>query len=126
MSKKIPKEQLFQLLIEIQSELIKMGGGTNSPPEALNNDGPPTAFGGGKITFNEWLQWVFVPNAMDCVADEKIPPTSAVGVMAVKEYDGNLNANELINKLIQFDDIINLLGKKVWKEEEKSREKNRI
>ncbi len=57
-------------------------------------------------SFELWLQCVFLPNARDMVAADALPPSSSVGVMAMRQYDYHSHvpeAQELLRLLQRFD-----------------------
>lgn len=63
------------------------------------------AFGMDTMTFTQWLQFVFLPNVRKAVADNEFPSGSSVGAQAVREFDGNPDADRLITLLSEFDSL---------------------
>jgi uncharacterized protein YqcC (DUF446 family) len=72
------------------------------------------AFGSDTMSFEQWLRWVFVPRVETLVEnDGPWPDTSDVGVIAIKNFDGNDKASELVTLLCQFDGLFTEAAKKV-------------
>jgi uncharacterized protein YqcC (DUF446 family) len=65
------------------------------------------AFFGDTMSFDQWLQFVFLPRVHE-VLDGKspAPASSSVGAYAVREFDGLDQANRLIGLLSEFDRLI--------------------
>lgn len=91
----------------LEAELRRLGWWQAEPP-------PPErmqftmAFGIDKLAFGEWLQWIFVPAARSMLAGERpLPPSSMVGVHAVRELDGDDDARMLCTILIRIDTAVN-------------------
>jgi uncharacterized protein YqcC (DUF446 family) len=56
------------------------------------------------MAYSQWLQFVFVPNVRRIVETEgQFPASSSVGAQAVREFDGDPNADALISRLSEFD-----------------------
>lgn len=82
-----------------QSELM--------PPDALEFELP---FGADKLTFGQWLQFVFVPRVKAVVAAKgDFPNSSSVGTQAVRELDGLAGGDRLVELLCDFDRFIEAL-----------------
>ena len=61
-----------------------------------------------RLTFDEWLQHVFIPRVKTIVAQHgQFPDRSMVAVKAIREYDGVPGANRLLDLLSDFDALIN-------------------
>ena len=63
-------------------------------------------------SFELWLQCVFLPHARAAVAADALPPSSSVGVMAMRQYDyhGHVpEAQHLASLLSRFDAEANAL-----------------
>ena len=91
----------------LEAELRRLGWWQAQPP-------PPEkmqftqAFGMDTLAFSQWLQWVFVPAARSMLAGERpLPPSSMVGVHAVREFDGDDDAQMLCSILIRVDAAVN-------------------
>ena len=61
------------------------------------------AFAMDTMTFAQWLQFVFVPRVREAVAANSFPSASNVGAQAVREFDGDPNADHLVELLSEFD-----------------------
>lgn len=69
-------------------------------PEQLNFK---QAFAMDTMTFNQWLQFVFLPRVREAVAANQFPQGSSVGAQAVRELDGDPDADRLLTLLSEFD-----------------------
>jgi uncharacterized protein YqcC (DUF446 family) len=71
------------------------------------------AFGCNTMAFEQWLRWVFVPQVETLIKDNgPWPSTSDVGVFAIKNFDGNDKASELVTLLCEFDGLFTEAAKK--------------
>ena len=62
------------------------------------------AFAMDTMSYNQWLQFVFIPRVREIINTEgKFPASSSVGVQAVREFDTYPNAEGLITLLSEFD-----------------------
>jgi uncharacterized protein YqcC (DUF446 family) len=91
----------------LEAELRRLGWWQAEPP-------PPDKmqfrlpFGMDTLAFSQWLQFVFVPAARSMLSGERpLPPSSAVGVHAVREFDGDDAAWELCRILMRVDAAVN-------------------
>jgi uncharacterized protein YqcC (DUF446 family) len=57
------------------------------------------------MTFSQWLQFIFLPRVREAVTSNSFPKSSSVGAQAVREFDGNPEADQLITLLSEFDDL---------------------
>src|SRR5690349_20901466 len=91
---------------EIEAEMKRLGMWRSEPlpPEAY---GFQEAFAMDKMTFTSWLQFIFIPRVRQIIeADGQFPRRSQVGAQAVREFDGNDDANALVAMLSDFDALI--------------------
>jgi uncharacterized protein YqcC (DUF446 family) len=65
------------------------------------------AFGADSLTFEEWLQSVFLPNLRRAAVDNTFPNRSNIAVAAIRNLDGLENTESLIQLLSKIDDLIN-------------------
>ena len=71
------------------------------PPDAYNIT---AAFGADKMSFEQWLQFILVSRVYDIINERgEFPRGSAVGVYAVRAFDGFDEASHLITLLSEFD-----------------------
>ena len=91
----------------LEAEMKRIGWWEAQPP-------PPEkmqfrqAFGMDTLAFSQWLQWVFLPAARSMLAGERpLPPSSMVGVHAVRELDGDDAAQSVVSILIRIDAAVN-------------------
>jgi len=87
---------------EIEQEMRRIGLWRAEPlrPEQMQFK---QAFAMDTMTFAQWLQFVFVPRVREAVAANSFPSSSSVGVQAVREFDGDPDADRLIQLLSEFD-----------------------
>ncbi|MCB0336119.1 MAG: YqcC family protein [Bdellovibrionales bacterium] len=93
-------------LAAIEQELRTIGWWSSSPPtlEQLNFQ---EAFAADTMAYHQWLQFVFIPRVQTILnAKGDFPPSSNVGIRAIREYDGLDKANSLVELLCNFDRII--------------------
>ena len=89
---------------EIELEMKKIGFWNESPPKIKKNQ----EFLHG-LSFELWLQCVFIPNAKEAAKKGSYPKMSQVGVMAMRQYDYHSCVEEalnLVSLLHQFDKLV--------------------
>ncbi|HUL01482.1 MAG TPA: YqcC family protein [Nitrospirota bacterium] len=96
-------KQVNQKLDQIESEMKRIGYWHQNPPvfEASDYQDAPS--------FELWLQCIFIPHARAAAREDRYPPISQVGLMAMRQYDYHSVAPEaqgLLRLLNEFDDII--------------------
>jgi uncharacterized protein YqcC (DUF446 family) len=64
-------------------------------------------FGGTHLAFEQWLQHIFLPNAHKAIEEGNGPEESSVGIAAIRNLDGNWEAEHLVELLCEFDSIYN-------------------
>lgn len=70
-------------------------------PEQLNFS---QAFAMDTMSFNQWLQFIFIPRVQQIIDSKgKFPSQSNVAAQAVREFDGMDEASELVGLLSEFD-----------------------
>jgi uncharacterized protein YqcC (DUF446 family) len=70
---------------------------------------PPDHTGGSSGTFEQWLQFVFLPNARQAVSRGQLPKDSNVGLMALRQYDYHTHVPEaqpLVGLLHELDALV--------------------
>ena len=94
---------LSKKLDRIEAELRRLGFlvGEVGPPRAVTS-----AFGLQDMPFEYWLSHVFLPRAREAVALQRLPESSSVAVMAVRNLDGHPDTDTLIGLLGEFDRMI--------------------
>lgn len=96
---------LATALDAIEAELDRLYPGLPEPtPEEIAEGG---AFGVETMVFPQWLRFVFAPIARLRLAGGDLPASSAVGAQAVREFDGDDEAAQLVDLLAEFDALIN-------------------
>lgn len=62
------------------------------------------AFAMDTMAFSRWLQFIFIPRVRGMIAESgKFPSSSFVAAQAVREFDGDDNAAQLVSLLSEFD-----------------------
>ena len=99
-------QTILKLANEVEIEMKRLGlsGARNEAPIA---DG---AFGGSAMTFDEWLQLVFLPNLRSAALSDTLPTRSDVAVAAVRNLDGVPGTERLIELLSRIDNIVQQQG----------------
>ena len=92
----------------IEAELRSLGAwqadADRPSQDAFANGG---AFGMNTMAYTQWIQWVLVSRLREVAAGTMdVPPTSQVGVHAVREFDGWYEASALNDLLIAVDDLV--------------------
>jgi len=91
---------------EIESELkrINRWASTPLPPEKFENMG---AFGSNTMTFEQWIQFILLQRIHQVIeAKGQFPSQSQVGTYAIRNYDGDSDADRLVQLLNELDDLI--------------------
>jgi uncharacterized protein YqcC (DUF446 family) len=87
----------------IEAELRRLGWWSATPP-AEPVAGP---FGEANATFTQWLQFVLCPRLREAAAGTALAPrTSNVSAKAVREFDGQPEADALIQVLSDLDHLM--------------------
>ncbi len=106
MARHFPKsDAIRKKLNEIESEMKRLGiwSKTPLPKDAFLDMG---AFGMNTMSFDQWLQFVFVPNVRKLLkTDGPWPDKSEIGTIAVREFDGMPESDGLIALLTEFDHL---------------------
>jgi uncharacterized protein YqcC (DUF446 family) len=99
---------LTERLDAIEVELRRLGylKGEIQPAENVTS-----AFGYGQMSFEHWLAHVFLPNARAAVESGDLPTSSSVATAAIRNFDGNNEADQLISMLSEFDERIARVAK---------------
>jgi uncharacterized protein YqcC (DUF446 family) len=90
-------------LDEIEEEMKRIGLWQEKPlaPEQYNFT---SAFAMDTMSYDQWLQFIFVPRVRGTIsASGKFPASSSVGAQAVREFDTVPNAARLVTLLSEFD-----------------------
>ena len=90
---------------KIEAEMRRAGYWRDEPlpPEMYNFS---QAFAMDTMPFSYWLQFIFIPRVRSIIAEQgQFPSKSMVGVQAIREFDGDDNADELVTLLNGFDDL---------------------
>ena len=96
--------RIAELLIDIESELRKLGLWSQVPPsaKALASEQP---FCVDTLTLSQWLQYIFLPTLYQLMEDgEELPQRCGVAPMAEEYFKGaELSTDALIKALHQID-----------------------
>ena len=102
----VPRAVVAAKLDAVEAEMKRIGMWQTEPlpPDAMDFE---QAFGADKLSFQQWLQFVFIPNVRDLIATKgKFPRSSQVADQAFREWDmwgGAENVDALIQHLRDFD-----------------------
>ena len=89
----------------VEAELKRIGYWRNEPlpPEMYQFT---QAFAMDTMPFSYWLQFILIPRVCGIVeVGGEFPPASMVAAQAVREFDGAIEADELISALSEFDSL---------------------
>jgi uncharacterized protein YqcC (DUF446 family) len=86
----------------IEAEMRSIGFWQNEPlrPEQMEFT---QAFAMDTMTYAQWLQFVFLARVREAAAANQFPASSSVGAQAVREFDGDPDADRLVTLLAEFD-----------------------
>jgi uncharacterized protein YqcC (DUF446 family) len=96
-------DSVQQQIDAIEAEMKRAGYCRSEPlpPEAYNFR---QAFAMDTMPFSSWLQFIFIPRVRSIIAEHgEFPQRSMVGAQAVREFDGDNNADRLVSLLNDFD-----------------------
>jgi uncharacterized protein YqcC (DUF446 family) len=87
-------------LDQIESELRRLGflAGEVGPARPVTS-----AYGLNDMPFEDWLAYVFLPRAREAVLSQRLPTSSNVGTMALRNLDTHPDAQALVQLLCEFD-----------------------
>ena|SRR5205809_4849452 len=87
---------------QIEAEMHRIGLWQTEPlrPEQLDFT---KAFAMDTMTFAQWLQFIFLVRVREAIATNEFPSGSSVGAQAVREFDGQPDADRLVTLLSEFD-----------------------
>jgi uncharacterized protein YqcC (DUF446 family) len=89
-------------LAGLEQALVDAGLWEVEPPTA-EEIAEAGAFGSDTMTFGQWLRWILVPRAHQALEAGSLPGSSNVAAYAVRELDGALYGDRLIDALAAFD-----------------------
>jgi uncharacterized protein YqcC (DUF446 family) len=92
-------------LDQIEQEMRRVGLWQEKPlaPDQYNFT---QAFAMDTMSYDQWLQFVFVPRVREIIRTEgRFPASSSVGAQAVREFDTYPDAERLIALLSEFDSL---------------------
>lgn len=62
------------------------------------------AFAMDTMPYAYWLQFIFIPRVRSIIEEHgEFPPSSAVGIQAIREFDGLDETQALVSSLCEFD-----------------------
>jgi uncharacterized protein YqcC (DUF446 family) len=100
-------DQVAAITAAIEAEMKRIGYWSTEalPAEAYEFN---QAFAMDTMAFSQWLQFILIPRVHQ-ILDEQgtLPAKSMVAVQAIREFDGDDNAQPLVSLLINFDAVIN-------------------
>ncbi len=101
---------LLKKLDQIEDELRKIGywkNGKVDPYEDLPEGETPHFLNAS--SFEDWLQFIFLPNARRAASSDQLPKSNQVGLMALRQYDYHSHVPEaqtLLRLLNEFDSAV--------------------
>lgn len=92
-------------LNEIEAEMKRIGYWREEPlPDEMYNFSQ--AFAMDTMPFNYWLEFIFMARVREIIAEKgKFPSTSNVAAQAIREFDTDNNASNLVTLLSEFDNL---------------------
>ncbi|MBS1542827.1 MAG: YqcC family protein [Bacteroidetes bacterium] len=100
-------EKVAAAAARIRVELKRLGRWRDEPmpEEAFRDMG---AFGSKTMTYEQWIQFVLLPNIDSIIADEAdLPEESNLAVYGVRYFDGDPDAGPLVDLLNELDQVVN-------------------
>ncbi len=92
-----------RLAVELERSLRAVGA-WNQPPPSSPVEG---AFGAPELTFAQWLEHVLCPRLVAIAAGAEDPPSeSHVSAQAAREFDGDDEADQIIDTLVKLDRLV--------------------
>ena len=110
-------DEISRKLDEIETEMKRIGyWETNPPAEAVARLADPASrsllFYG--VSFEQYLQLVFLPDARQRVKERNLPSESNLGLMGMRQYDYHSHVPEaqpLLGLLYAFDELVEARAK---------------
>jgi uncharacterized protein YqcC (DUF446 family) len=99
-------QRLAQKADEIENELRRLNRWQHLPlsSKKFENIG---AFGSNTMTFEQWIQFVLVPRLDHIVLNKgELPADSMLATYAVRVFDGDPDASNLIGLLTELDELV--------------------
>ena len=101
-------ERLANKADEIENELRRLNRWQHFP---LSSDKfeDMGAFGSNTMTFEQWIQFVLVPRIDHIVLNKgELPADSMLATYAVRVFDGDPDASNIVGLLNEIDELINI------------------
>ena len=95
--------EALDLAARIETEIKKLGLWKPTESPGMTASG---AFGADSLTFEEWLQFIFLPNLRQAALTNALPTQSSVGVAAVRNLDGLKGSEPLVDLLSRVDRLV--------------------
>lgn len=96
-------EEVGQRIDAIEAEMQRVGLWQSEPlpPDRYEFR---SAYAADTMSYDQWLQFVFIPRVREIVATQgQWPPSSSVGTQAIREFDTVEQAQPLTHLLCEFD-----------------------
>jgi uncharacterized protein YqcC (DUF446 family) len=92
-------------IAEIEVEMKRTGYWSPDPlPEEAYDF--QQAFAMDTMAFSQWLQFILIPRVQEIIEQKgTFPSESMVAAQAVREFDGDGTASQLVTLLSEFDDL---------------------
>ena len=102
------KDILLEKLQQIEAEMKVISFWSSGASPADPSD-CKEAFCADKMSFEQWLQFIFLPHARKAIKDDALPTSSMVGAQASREYSQMSvveKAQPLVSLLSEFDALV--------------------
>ena len=109
--------EIAQQLDAIETEMKRIGYWQTDPPTELARKiaaGEISSFLDPGISFEQYLQLVFLPMARERVRRDDLPRESNMGLMAMRQYDYHSHVEEaqpLLVLLARLDELVEAAGR---------------
>jgi len=97
--------QAGKTIAEIEAEMKRIGYWSPDllPEEAYDFQ---QAFAMDTMAFSQWMQFILIPRVREIIEEHgTFPSNSMVGAQAVREFDGDWDASQLVSLLSEFDEL---------------------
>jgi len=97
------EKKLTSLISKLEGEMKVIGCWNYE-----NTASPNAAFGGETMSFEGWLECVFIPNVKEAISKKKYPSdASHIGVAAIRNFDGQPKFQKITDLLFDIDSLLN-------------------
>ena len=101
------RTRLLDLADRIEKEMKKLNLWSSG---STNQTRPTEPFGGPSLSFEKWLQFIFLPNLRKAGHGGSVPSSSEVATAAIRNLDGVADIDNLLDLLSTVDKITKEIG----------------